>query len=72
MRKPDWKLWLKDQKECKFWLDNYLRKRIIKKVPDESRLHLKGDYKNMLSKMKLFSNGSQTERSDQKRSLGFL
>ncbi len=36
-----WKLWLKDEKECKFWLDSYTRKRILKKVSDESRLHIK-------------------------------
>ncbi len=41
MRKPDWKLWLKDKKECKFWLDSYIQKRILKRVSDESRLHIK-------------------------------
>jgi len=41
MKKPDWKLWLKDEKECKFWLDNYIRKKILKKSSDESRLHLR-------------------------------
>src|SRR3989338_4287809 len=41
MRKPDWKLWLKDKRECKFWLDSYVRKNILKKSADESRLYLK-------------------------------
>src|SRR3989344_2635130 len=41
MRKPDWKLWLKDKRECKFWLDSYIRKNILKKSANESRLHLK-------------------------------
>lgn len=41
MKKPDWKLWLKDEKECKFWLDSYIQKRILKKISDESRLHIK-------------------------------
>lgn len=41
MRKPDWKLWLRDEKECKFWLDSYIRKKILKKSPDESRLYLR-------------------------------
>ena len=41
MRKPNWKLWLKDKKECKFWLDNYIKKKILKKVSDEAKLHLK-------------------------------
>lgn len=41
MKKPDWKLWLKDKKECKFWLDSYIGKRILKKSSDDSRLHLR-------------------------------
>ncbi|MEK6905703.1 MAG: HEPN domain-containing protein [Nanoarchaeota archaeon] len=41
MRKPDWKLWLKDEKECEFWLDSYIRKNILKKSSNESRLHLR-------------------------------
>lgn len=41
MKKPDWKLWLKDKKECKSWLDSYIKKRILKEVSDESRLHIK-------------------------------
>lgn len=41
MKKPSWKLWLKDKKECKFWLDNYIRKKILKKSPDDTRLHLR-------------------------------
>ena len=41
MRKPDWKLWLRDKEECKSWVDNYTRKRILKRTLDESRLHLR-------------------------------
>lgn len=41
MKRPDWKLWLKDRKECKLWLDSYIGKRILKKSSDESKLHLK-------------------------------
>ncbi len=41
MKRPDWKLWLKDKKECKFWLDSYIGKKILRKVSDESKLHLK-------------------------------
>lgn len=41
MRKPDWKLWLKDKTECKFWLDSYIRKRILRKSEDDSRLHIR-------------------------------
>lgn len=40
MKKPDWKLWLKERKQCKHWLDIYLRKNILKKSSDDSRLHL--------------------------------
>jgi uncharacterized protein (UPF0332 family) len=41
MKRPNWKLWLKDEKECKFWLDNYIKKKILKEVSDESKLYLK-------------------------------
>ncbi|MBI4981001.1 hypothetical protein HZC30_05605 [Candidatus Woesearchaeota archaeon] len=41
MKKPNWKLWLEDQEECKFWLDSYIRKRILRKSSDESRLYLR-------------------------------
>jgi uncharacterized protein (UPF0332 family) len=41
MRKPDWKIWLKDNKECRYWLDNYIKKKILRKSSDESKLHLK-------------------------------
>ena len=41
MKKPDLKLWLKDEKECKSWLDTYIKKKILKKVSDESKLHIK-------------------------------
>jgi len=41
MKKPNWKLWLKDKRECKSWLDIYIKKKIIKKISDESKLHIK-------------------------------
>src|SRR3989344_3406391 len=41
MKRPDWKIWLKDKRECKFWLDNYIKKRTLKKTLDESGLHLR-------------------------------
>ena len=41
MKKPNWKLWLKDKKECKFWLDQYVAKKILKKSFNESNLHLR-------------------------------
>ena len=41
MRKPNWKLWLTDRQECKFWLESYIRKRILKKSSDDSKLHLR-------------------------------
>ena len=41
MKRPNWKLWLKNEQECKFWLDNYTKKNILRPSPDDSRLHLK-------------------------------
>lgn len=28
--RPDWKLWLKDPKDCKSWLDDYKRKKVLR------------------------------------------
>ena len=41
MRKPNWKQWLKDKKDCKSWLNYYLKKKILRKSTNESKLHLK-------------------------------
>ena len=41
MKKPNWNFWLNDKKECKYWLDVYIKKRILKKTLDESKLHLR-------------------------------
>jgi uncharacterized protein (UPF0332 family) len=48
MKKPNWKIWLKDKKECKSWLDTYIRKKILKKVSDESKLHIKRADHNLI------------------------
>ena len=41
MKKPDWKTWMNDKKDCRFWLDDYFKKKILRKSSDESRLHLR-------------------------------
>lgn len=41
MKKPDWKIWLKNKEKCKLWLEKYLKKGILRVSADESRLHLK-------------------------------
>jgi uncharacterized protein (UPF0332 family) len=48
MKKPDWKIWLKDKNECKFWLDSYMKKKIIRKVLDDSKLHIKKTDHNLI------------------------
>lgn len=40
MKKPDWKVWMKNKIECKLWLNNYLKKKILRKSSDESKLHI--------------------------------
>ena len=39
MKKPNWKLWLKDKDECKQWLDTYIKKNILKKTKNESEIY---------------------------------
>lgn len=48
MKKPSWKLWIKNKEECKFWLDNYIQKKILKKGYDDSRLHLRRTDHNLI------------------------
>ena len=48
MKSPNWKLWLKDKKECKLWLDNYINKKIIKTVSDESMIYIKKSDHNLI------------------------
>lgn len=47
MKKPDWKLWMKDKKECKLWLNNYIKKGILKKTKNESKLYLRKTNHNL-------------------------
>lgn len=39
MKKPNWKLWFKNKKECKIWLDIYIKKGILEKEKDESKFY---------------------------------
>lgn len=48
MKSPNWKLWLKDKKECKSWLDNYINKKIIKTVSNESKIYIKKSDHNLI------------------------
>ena len=41
MKRPDWKIWMKDEEECKNWLDTYIKKEIIRKSENNSKLHLR-------------------------------
>lgn len=41
MRKPDWKVWIKSKKECKVWLNNYIKKGLLRKSLEESKLYLR-------------------------------
>jgi len=47
MKKPNWINWLKDKKECEYFLKQYLKKKIIKKSNDESKLFLKKTNHNL-------------------------
>ncbi len=41
MRKPNWRKWLKDKEDCKFWLDRYIGNKVLQKKKDESQLYLR-------------------------------
>jgi len=47
VKKPDWRVWLKNKKECELWLDNYIKKEILRKSLDESKLYLKRTNHNL-------------------------
>lgn len=37
MKKPDWNKWVNDKQECKLWLDNYLKKKMLIKTKNEEK-----------------------------------
>ena len=39
MKKPDWRKWIKDDKECKLWLDSYIKKGMLAKSKMEEKLY---------------------------------
>ena len=47
MKKPNWKLWMKNKEECKLWLNKYLKKNILIPSADESKLYLKKTNHNL-------------------------
>lgn len=47
MRRPDWKRWIKDQNECRLWLEEYIRKGLLRTSRDESKLHLEKTAHNL-------------------------
>ena len=47
MRRPDWRLWIKNKEECRFWLDNYIKKEVLRKSRDESALYLRKTNHNL-------------------------
>jgi uncharacterized protein (UPF0332 family) len=47
MKKPDWRKWVKDKEECKIWLNKYIKREILIKDIDESKLHLRKSDHNL-------------------------
>lgn len=47
MKKPDWRLWMKNKEECKLWLNNYIKRNILRKSSDDSQLHLRKTNHNL-------------------------
>lgn len=41
MKKPDWRIWIKSRKECKVWLVRYIKRGLLRKSSEESRLYLR-------------------------------
>ena len=47
MKNPNWRIWIKDKNENKIWLNKYLKKKILKKSEDESKIYLKKTNHNL-------------------------
>ena len=47
MKKPDWREWIKNQQECRFWLDNYVKKGMLIKSKREENLYFKKSEHNL-------------------------
>lgn len=41
MKSPNWGIWMNKKEECGRWLENYLKKAMLLKSKDESRLYLR-------------------------------
>jgi uncharacterized protein (UPF0332 family) len=41
MKAPDWQEWVKNKKECQAWLEKYIKKGMLKKSRDDSKLHIR-------------------------------
>lgn len=41
MKKPEWRIWIKDKKECRLWLENYIKRGVLKKAERETQLYIK-------------------------------
>lgn len=39
-RKPDWRQWLLDERECQDWLNHYLARNMLRKSKDEASLYI--------------------------------
>ncbi len=47
MNRPNWKLWLKDKKECRAWFNQYKKKDILKISGDDLSLYIKKTNHNL-------------------------
>ncbi len=47
MNKPDWKIWINNKGACARWLSEYIKKRILRKSIDNSKLHSKKSNHNL-------------------------
>lgn len=56
MKKLDWRIWMKDKKVCEYWLNNYLKKSMVKKTRNESGLYLRKARHNLNFGNWLFEN----------------
>lgn len=59
-RAPDWQLWIRDEKECKEWMEQYLRKRVLK-----AETRMPGDFMKKAEHNLSFSNWLIDKHNDE-------
>ena len=47
MKKPDWRIWIRNKEECRIWLESYVKKKMLIKNKREEKLYFNKSEHNL-------------------------